>query len=241
MSISLAGKRVLVAGGTRGIGRAVVLAAAGAGAGVVACGRGGSAELAGELGRFGGKHEVVAADVTDQAAVDRLIEVCRTRLGGLDVVVTSAGTITHVPYARMGFDQWAEVIDSNLHGTHRVVHAALPLLAPGSSVVLVGSAVAGKGLPLRAHYTAAKAALLGYSRSLAKELGPRTRVNVVEPGVIDTDQAAGLTSEQRARYEGMTALGRLGEPGDVADAVLFYASEHSRYVTGTALKVDGGM
>ncbi|MFD8494675.1 SDR family NAD(P)-dependent oxidoreductase [Amycolatopsis sp. NPDC059657] len=244
MSISLDGKRVLITGGTRGIGRAIALAMAKAGAGVVVCGRTGGAAaetLAAELAEIGVKHAVTTADVTDPEAVTALIETCREQLGGLDVVVTSAGSISHVPYAKMDFEQWRAVMSSNLDGTHLVVQGSLPLLAEGSSIVLIGSAVASKGLPLRAHYTAAKSALVGYSRSLAKELGGKARVNVVEPGVIDTDQAAGLTPEQRARYEGMTALGRLGTPGDIADVVLFYASDHARYVTGTTLKVDGGM
>jgi 3-oxoacyl-[acyl-carrier protein] reductase len=244
MSIRLDGKRVLVTGGTRGIGRSLVLAFAEAGAQVVTCGRTDSEEarsLAKELAGIGGDHHVLQADVSVPEQVDALVEQCRTLVGGLDALVSNAGAISHVPFAELGQDEWHRVIDTNLTAAFLLVQRALPVLAEPSSVILVGSRSAQAGIPLRAHYTASKAGLVGLARSLAKELGPRrVRVNVVAPGVIETDDKP-LTDDIRQRYERLTALGRLGRGAEVAGPVLFLASDLSAYVTGETVHVDGGI
>jgi 3-oxoacyl-[acyl-carrier protein] reductase len=123
-----------------------------------------------------------------------------------------------------------------------VTRACAAAMGPGASVLNVTSAVAMVGLAGRTHYTASKAGVIGFTRSLAKELGPRgIRANAIAPGVIDTDQASGLTPEQRVRYAQLAALGRLGHPEDVADAALFLASDAARFVSGVTLNVDGGI
>lgn len=250
MDLRLYGKNALVTGGTRGIGRATVLALAREGANVVTCYRSSSedvvAGLERELKETDGYHQVVKADVTSESDVDTLMEECQNRLGSLDIVVSNAGVISHVPFRDLPADEWSRVVDTTLTGAFRVVQKALPLMWKDSSVILVGSRVATVGLPLRAHYTAAKAGLLGLGRSLAKELGPKgIRVNVVAPGVIETEEAASYTPEQRAayekRYHNLTALGRFGTPDDIAGAVLFLSSPLSTYVTGETLHVDGGI
>jgi NAD(P)-dependent dehydrogenase (short-subunit alcohol dehydrogenase family)/ribosome-associated toxin RatA of RatAB toxin-antitoxin module len=243
--IRLDGRYALVTGGTRGIGRAVVLRLARAGAIVIACYRQESeavAALQRELKELSDGHLLIAADVRRPEEIARLVERTATHAGQLDVVVNNAGSISHVPYPDLTLEQWQDVVGSNLTAAHLVIQGVLPLLHRGSAVVNIGSAVATVGLPLRAHYTAAKAGLIGLSRSLCKELGPRgIRVNTVAPGVIDTDQAAGLSPEQRKRYETLASLGRLGRPEEVADVVLFLASDLARYVSGVTINVDGGI
>lgn len=249
MELKLAGKRALVTGGSRGMGREIALALAGAGADVVACSRTANAateRLTEELKAIGGKHHVVQADVTDPTAVSWLADECRAWLGSLDVVVNNAGAISHVPVGELSVDEWHRVVDTSLTGTFLVIQSSLPLLRPGSSIVNLGSRASRVGLPLRSHYTAAKAGVVGLSRSLAKELGPRgIRVNVVAPGVIDSAEAREFPPERRAevlaRYRGLTALGRLGEAAEIAEVVVFLASDASRYITGATIDVDGGI
>ncbi|MEU5050256.1 SDR family NAD(P)-dependent oxidoreductase [Streptomyces sp. NPDC021096] len=243
MQISLTGKRVLVTGGTRGIGAAITRALAQAGASVVTCSRTGgeaAAALARELEDTPGNHHFVTADVSRTEDVQRLVEACRERLGGLDVVVNNAGRITHVPIEDLGMDGWREILDTNLTAAYDVVHRAVGLLGPGASVINVGSGSALAGIHHRAHYTAAKAGLIGLTRSLAKELGPRgIRVNVLSPGVIQTEVE--LSEEVRTRYRTMTSLGRLGTPEELAHVVLFLASDLASYMTGATVSVDGGI
>lgn len=246
---SLAGTRVLVTGGTRGIGRGIVLSFARAGAQVVTCyGHDDTAAetLAAELKETAGDHAVVKADISNAAEVSELIGECQRRLGGLDTVVHNAGVISHIPFGELPIDEWRRVIDTNLTSAYLITQQALPLLRDGGSVVYVSSKVAEVGIPLRAHYTASKAGLAGLARSLCKELGPRgIRVNVVAPGVVATEAMDLMTEEQReqmrARYSALTALGRLGEPNEIADVVLFLSSDLAAYVTGETINVDGGI
>lgn len=249
MDLKLDGKRALVTGGTRGIGRAVALTLARAGADVLTCyARDAVAAdgLARELKEVPGDHHVVQADLARPEAPAELVAECRERLGGLDVIVNNAGVISQHPFGELPPDEWHRVLDTNLTAVYLLIQQALPLLGPGASIVNVGSRVATIGVPQRAHYTASKAGLIGLSRSLAKELGGRDiRVNVVAPGVIETEEAQKLSEEQREvyrqRYRGLMALGRFGRPEDIAAAVLFLASDLSGYVTGETLNVDGGV
>ncbi|MFJ8490053.1 SDR family NAD(P)-dependent oxidoreductase [Streptomyces sp. NPDC094038] len=249
MELTLHGKKVLVTGGTRGIGRGIVLAAAQAGADVLTCHRqDGEAvdSLVRALKETEGDHHVIRTDVGDLDQVDRLVNEAKHRFGRLDGVVNNAGVISHIPFGELPAAEWSRILDTNLTASYRVIQQALPLLGAGSSVINIGSRGAAAGIPLRAHYTAAKAALIGLTRSLAKELGPQgIRVNVVAPGVIETeafddmpaDRAAGL----RATYARKTALARLGTVDELAGPVLFLLSDLSTYVTGETVNVDGGI
>lgn len=243
MLINLSGRKALVTGGTRGIGREITLTLARAGADVLACYRTDGEhveQLARELKELPGDHHLVRADIADTAEVKGLAQECRARFGHLDVVVNNAGVISHTPFAELPVEEWRRVLDTNLTGAYLVVQAALPLLGAGASVVNIGSRVATVGIPLRAHYTAAKAGMIGLTRSLCKELGPRgIRVNLVAPGVIATELE--LSPEVVARYESMTALRRLGAPTDIAAVVCFLASDLAAYVTGETIHVDGGI
>jgi 3-oxoacyl-[acyl-carrier protein] reductase len=243
VTTTLAGKRVLVTGGTRGIGRGIVRAFAEAGANVLTCYRTDGEhvqELARELKQTAGQHHLVPADVSQPTQVETLIEAARERFDGLDVVVNNAGVISHIPFAELPADEWARVLNTNLTAAYLVTQGALALFGERASVINIGSGAAEAGVPLRSHYTAAKAGLVGLTRSLAKELGPKgVRVNVVAPGVIATEVE--LPPAVVQRYEGITSLRRLGTPDEIAQVVLFLASDAASYVTGATIDADGGI
>jgi 3-oxoacyl-[acyl-carrier protein] reductase len=245
VDLGLQGKRALVTGGGRGIGRAIALALADQGMSVAACyARDAAAgrELHEAFATYGNGSYATRADVADEASVADLIAEARARLGRIDVLVNNAGVVSHRALGDLDRGEWQRVLDTNLTGMYLVTRAALPLLAPGASIVNIASAVAMVGMPARAHYTASKAGVLGLTRSLCKELGDRdVRVNAIAPGIIDTDQLAHLSDEQRTRYASLAALGRLGEGDDVSGVVLFLASGLSRFVSGVTINVDGGI
>lgn len=244
MDLGLTGKRVLVTGGSRGIGRETALAFARAGACVVAGHRspGEAADrLALELKQLSDVHRVVQADVTDTAGVAVLERACAEALGGLDVVVNNVGVDGPVAFEDISEHEWHRVMETNLTSSFLVTQAAVRLFAGTGSVINIGASVALRGRMNGAHYGASKAALIGLTRSLAKELGRAgIRVNTVAPGVIETEPG-GLPAPVAGRIANMTALGRLGSAADVAAAVLFLASDVSRYITGATVNVDGGM
>ena len=243
MDLNLDGKRALVTGASRGIGRAIALALAGAGARVVAGHRQPSEsadKLARDLDVHGG--HVVTADVSTSEGTSALLECCREALGGLDIVVNSAGIIEPRPYDQLDLGTWNAHIATNLTGTHLVIQRALPLLADGASIVNIGSGLAFVGMPSRTAYGASKAGLTGLTRSLIRELGSRgIRVNVIAPGLVETDMMTGQPDEARRRFEAVSALHRVGRPQDVAAVALFLASPVSGFVNGVPLPVDGGV
>jgi 3-oxoacyl-[acyl-carrier protein] reductase len=245
MDLALGGKRALVTGGGRGIGRAIALALAEQGASVAVCyARDVAAgeELQEGLAQFGNGSYTTQADVADEQSVAALLDGVRERLGGLDVLVNNAGVVSHRTVEDLDRVEWQRVLDTNLTGMYMVTRAALPLMKAGASIINISSAVAMVGMAARVHYTASKAGALGLTRSLCKELGPRDiRVNAIAPGIIRTDQVSHLTDAQKERLAGYAALNRLGEPADVGDVALFLASDLSRFVSGVTLNVDGGI
>lgn len=249
MDLGLKGKKALVTGGTRGVGRGIVLTLARHGVDVITCHRRDGAavtSLKRELDEIGGQHHVVQADVADPEQIADLLNECTQRFGHLDVIVNNAGTISHIPYGELPLAEWQRILATNLTSAHLVIQHALPLLREGSSVISIGSGSVDAGIPLRAHYTATKAALLGLNRSLAREFGPRgIRFNVLRLGVIETEELRGLPSEKREQvikiYSQKSALGRIGQPEEAAGAVLWLCSDLSRFVTGGVIPVDGGM
>ncbi|WP_410663316.1 SDR family NAD(P)-dependent oxidoreductase [Amycolatopsis sp. lyj-84] len=249
MDLGLKGKKALVTGGTRGVGRGIVLALARDGVEVVTCFRQdkeAAAALERELEEIGGTHHVLPADLADPAQVVDLLGECKSRLGKLDIVVNNAAAISHVPYRELEIAEWQRIVDTNLTAVHLVVQQALPLLSDGGSVIGISSKSVEVGIPLRAHYTATKAALHGLNRTLAREFGPQgIRFNVLSLGMIHTEALEALPEEQRdamiTRYSEKTSLGKLGSPEEVADVVRFLASDLARYVTGGVIPVDGGI
>ncbi|KUO20107.1 SDR family NAD(P)-dependent oxidoreductase [Streptomyces dysideae] len=247
MTASAVRQRVVVTGGTKGIGRATALAFARAGARlVVSYGHDGEAakSLAAELDALGAEAETVQADLTTRQGAETLARavVDRFGAGGLDVLVNNLGVDGHMPFAELTDTEWRRVTDHNTTSAYLVTQSLLGALADGASVVNVGASVALRGRPFGVHYSASKAALIGFTRALAKELGPRgVRVNLVAPGVTETEPGGGPPPPVAAKLAALTALGRLGRPEDVAGAVLFLSGESAAYVTGTTIEVDGGI
>jgi NAD(P)-dependent dehydrogenase (short-subunit alcohol dehydrogenase family) len=243
VELDLKGKRALVTGGSRGIGKAIVLQLAQHGASVAAGYTRDSDEIKAldkELAAFGNDSHVVQADVSDPAAVEAMVQGVRDRFDQIDIVVNNAGVVSHRTIEDLDLAEWDRVLNTNLKGIFMVVKAALPAIPEGGSIINITSAVGLKGMVARTHYTSSKAGVIGFTRSLAKEVGPRgIRVNAVAPGIIETDQVSGLTEEGKARYKNMIGLGRIGQPDDIAGPVLFLASDLSRYVNGETLVVDG--
>jgi 3-oxoacyl-[acyl-carrier protein] reductase len=245
LDLGLRGKRALVTGGSRGIGRAIVLALAQQGASVVACYHTPSdavTSLERELEAYGNDSCVAQADVGDADDVHRLTDAIGVRFDRLDILVNNAGVVSHRTLDDLDLEEWRRVLDTNLTSLYLVTKGVAPLLAAGSSVINVGSAVALRGMVGRTHYASSKAGAIGFTRALCKELGPRgIRVNLIAPGIIETDQASGLTPEARARYSSLAALGRLGTAADIAGVALFLASDLSAFVSGMVINADGGI
>jgi NAD(P)-dependent dehydrogenase (short-subunit alcohol dehydrogenase family) len=245
MNLDLAGTHALVTGGSRGIGRAIVLALADQGASVAAVYQRESdavTSLAAELEGHKGDNFVVQADVSDGEAVSKLADAVRDRYGKLDVLINNAGVVSHRMIDDLDLDEWRRVIDTNLTALYLVTKGVLDLIPTGGSVIIVGSAVAVRGMPGRTHYASSKAGAIGFMRALCKEIGPRgIRVNLIAPGIIETDQAADLTDEARTRYSRLAALNRLGSADEIAGAALFLSSDLSAFVSGVTLNVDGGI
>ena len=245
MDLGLAGKKAVVTGGSRGIGRAIVLALARSGASVAAVYQRQSEavdSLAAELKTIGGDSCTVQADVSDEAAVNRMVAGLKERWGRIDTLVNNAGVVSHKTLSDLDLAEWRRIIDVNLTSIYLVTKAVVPAMPAGSSIINLTSAVADRGMIGRTHYTASKMGIIGFTRSLCKEMGPKgIRANAVAPGIIETDQASGLNAEQKARYAGLAALNRLGKSEDLAGIVLFLASDLSQFISGQTIKVDGGI
>jgi 3-oxoacyl-[acyl-carrier protein] reductase len=245
MDIGLDGKRAVVTGGSRGIGREIVLGFARGGASVAACFNRESddvARLRGELEEIGGESYLAQADVSDPGSVESFVGGAAERFGGIDVLVNNAGVVSHKMIDDLELDEWHRVIDTNLTAVYLVCKAALPRMSSGGSIVNITSAVAMRGMPARTHYISSKAGVIGMTRALCKEVGRSgIRVNAVAPGIIETDQTAGLDEAGRQRYSGLAALNRLGGPDEIAGAVLFLSSDLASFVSGVTLNVDGGI
>jgi 3-oxoacyl-[acyl-carrier protein] reductase len=239
---SLEGKTALVTGGSRGIGVAVCRELAAAGA-RVAVGYRASADAAEELAQeIGGV--AVGGDVADGEEAAAVVAQAEEALGDLDIVVNNAGITRDTLLARMTDEDWEAVIATNLGGafhTSRAV-ARKMLRRRSGSIVNMTSFVGLHGNPGQANYAASKAGLIGLTKALAKELGPRgVRVNAVAPGYIDTELTQDLPEDLRGFLLQATPLGRLGEPRDVATAVRFLCSDEASFVTGEIMLVDGGL
>jgi 3-oxoacyl-[acyl-carrier protein] reductase len=246
MALDFAGKIVLVTGGGNGIGAASCRAFAAAGARVAVIDRDGAAaeHVAAEIGRGAGGH---ALDVADGAAFARLAADVAAKEGGIDILVNSAGTITRETIATMPAADWDRVIAVNLRGPFNGTQAVIPHMRKrgGGAIVNIAS-VAGRRISFGggANYSASKAGLLGFTRHAAYELAPdRIRVNAVCPGPTATGFGGGQvpSAEQKAARAKKIPLGRMVEPADIAEAVLFLASDMARMCTGIALDVDGGV
>ncbi len=242
---SLDGRIALVTGASRGIGRAVALRLAALGATVVAAARGDHAEaVAREIQDAGGAASAVSLDVTDRAQVDEVVGGVLSEQGRVDILVNNAGITRDQLAMRMSPDDWDAVVATNLTAAFGCARSVLrPMLKQrGGRIINIGSVVGQMGNAGQSNYAASKAGLEGFTRALAREVASRNiTVNVVAPGMIDTDMTAALGEAAREGMLNQIPAGRLGTGDDVAHAVCFLASDEAAYITGHVLAVNGGM
>ncbi len=239
----LNGQVALVTGASRGIGAAIAASLAAAGATVVgtATSDSGAEQISGTLGTSG---RGAVLDVSSDDSVQALIADIQANEGPPTIVVNNAGITKDNLLLRMKAEEWDSVLSTNLSGVFRVCKATIRgmMKARGGRIINIASVIGLMGNAGQANYAAAKAGIIGFSKSLAREVGSRNiTVNVVAPGFIDTDMTRVLAEEQRAAMLGQVPLGRLGAAEDIANAVAFLASDAAAYVTGETLHVNGGM
>jgi 3-oxoacyl-[acyl-carrier protein] reductase len=244
--ISLAGKRVLVTGGSRGIGRAVALlcASAGADVGITYHTRRAEADdVARTIRRMGRRAYVGGGNLSDARRVNQLFAEVQAAFGGLDAFVANHGVwpATETPVVAMAPERWSETVRVNLDAVFLSTRAALGLMTEGGRVVIIGSTAGQRGEAFHADYAATKGAVMSLVKSLAVECAPAITVNCVAPGWVDTEMtAATLQGEARERATASIPLRRIATPEDVAGPVLFLLSDLARHVTGEVLNVNGG-
>jgi 3-oxoacyl-[acyl-carrier protein] reductase len=241
----LTGRVALVTGASRGIGRAIAERLAAQGAVVVATARGEHAQpTVDAIVASGGKAEAVGIDVTDSAALEQLPGRVVEKHGRLDILVSNAGITRDQLLMRMKRDDWDLVLSTNLTAAFTLVQAAIrPMLKQRSGRIIAISSVVGQmGNAGQSNYAASKAGLIGFSKAMAREVASRSiTVNVVTPGLVDTDMTRAITDKSQTDWATQIPLGRLGTVDDVAAAVCFLASDEAAYITGHVLAVNGGM
>jgi 3-oxoacyl-[acyl-carrier protein] reductase len=243
----LADRAALVTGGSRGIGRAIALRLAAEGARVAVNYRSdeaGAAETLRGVESCGSSGIVVQGDVGDATDAQRMVASTVDAFGGIHILINNAGVSADMLTMRLSEDDWDRVLDTDLKGAFLTTRSALrPMLRQRwGRIINVASVVAFTGNAGQASYAAAKAGLVGFSKSVAREVATRNiTVNVVAPGLIDTDMTEKLSDEIRAWMLAQVPMGRPGSPEDVASAVAYLASDEAAYMTGQTIKVDGGM
>ncbi len=237
----LQGRTALVTGATRGIGLAVARRLAAEGAQVAICGRNETLleQVKAEHGFLG-----LAVDVAEREAVQAMIRWLMDEWGHIDIVVNNAGITRDGLLMRMSEDDWQQVLNVNLTGAFHVSQAVIrPMMKQRSGrIINISSVVGFAGSAGQTNYAAAKAGLIGFTKALAKETASRgILINAIAPGYIDTDMTAALTEQQTEWIKSQIPLGDTGKPDDVAGAVVFLASDDSRYITGQTIHVNGGL
>ena len=243
-SQDLSGKIALVTGASRGIGAAIADTLAQAGATVIgtATGDSGAAAISERLAQWNGQGR--ALNAAEANGIENLIADIEKEFGKLDILVNNAGITRDNLLMRMKEEEWDEIMQVNLKSVFRASKAVLRGMMKQRSgrIINITSVVGAMGNAGQANYAAAKAGLMGFAKSMAREVGSRgITVNCIAPGFIDTDMTRALPEEVRKTFEAQTALGRFGDAQDIANAVLFLASDQAKYITGQTLHVNGGM
>ncbi|WP_026692527.1 3-oxoacyl-[acyl-carrier-protein] reductase [Peribacillus kribbensis] len=245
--MKLAGKNALVTGASRGIGREIAIALAKEGANVAVNYSGSkekAEEVAAEIKKLGRDAFAIQCDVSNAEAVSEMVKQTADRFGTIDILVNNAGITKDNLLMRMKEDEWDDVISINLKGVFLCTKAVTrPMMKQRSGrIINVASIVGVSGNAGQANYVAAKAGVIGLTKTTAKELAPRgILVNALAPGFITTDMTDKLTEDMKQAMLGQIPLARLGEPADIAKVAVFLASNDSSYMTGQTLHVDGGM
>ena len=243
----LSGQRALVTGASRGIGRAIALRLAAEGASVALnynSGREEAEAVAAEIAGAGGNAVTLPGNVADATQAEALVDGAVGALGGLDILVNNAGITRDNLLMRLSEDDWDAVLDTNLKGVFLCTKAAIrPMLRQRSGrIVNMSSVVALTGNPGQANYTAAKAGLIGFTRTVAREVASRgITVNAIAPGFIATQMVESIPEDLRGQIRERIPLGEFGTPEDVAGCVAFLASADAAYITGQVLSIDGGL
>lgn len=244
--MSLENEIALISGASRGIGQACALALGSRGAIVIgtATSAGGAQKISEYLAANGIKGAGIELNVTDQSSIDSALKQIQSDFGTPTILVNNAGITRDNLLMRMKDDEWESIIDTNLSSVYRLSKALLRgmMKAKRGRIINIASVVALSGNPGQTNYAAAKAGMIGFSKSLAREVGSRgITVNTVAPGFIDTDMTRALSEEQKTGLLGQIPLGRLGQPEEIAAAVAFLASPDAGYISGETLSVNGGM
>lgn len=243
----LEGKTALVTGATRGIGKAIAIKFAEAGANIAFTYRkknGAAEELEATITAMGVSCKGYAADAADYAATEAVVKQITAELGRIDILVNNAGITKDGLLMRMSEEQWDAVITTNLKSAFNFTRIIVPIMAKQrqGSIINMSSVVGVSGNAGQCNYSASKSGLIGFSKSVAKEMGPRgIRVNCIAPGFIETDMTSALPEEMREAWAKSIPLRRGGTPDDVANVALFLASDLSAYVTGQVINCCGGM
>jgi 3-oxoacyl-[acyl-carrier protein] reductase len=243
--IDLSSRIAIVTGASRGIGRAIARQLAAQGAHVVAAARGDNARpVAEEIAAAGGRADAWPFDVTEPGAAEAIVAATVQRLGRIDILVNNAGIARDQLMLRMKREDWDAVLATNLTGAFTLTQAVLkPMIRQrGGRIVCISSVVGQSGNAGQANYAASKAGIIGFAKAVALEVASRgVTVNVVAPGLIDTDMTRAITDSAREEWASKIPLRRLGTPDDIASAVCFLASDEASYITGQVLAVNGGM
>ncbi len=242
--MELTGQTALVTGGSRGIGRAIAVALAEGGARVAVTARDASRAEQAASALPGSGHKAYAVDVADPAAVDALVRQVEEDFGGIDILVNNAGITRDNILMRLKDEDWDTVLDTNLRGAFNTIRAASRgmMKRRAGRIINITSVVGIVGNKGQSNYAASKAGLIGLTKAVARELASRNiLVNAVAPGYIETDMTAELPDAAREALMGQIALGRLGQPEEIAGVVRFLAGPAAGYITGQVLVVDGGM
>ena len=241
----LSGRVALVTGASRGIGRAIAMRLAAAGATVAAAARGDNARDTTEtIAAAGGRAESISLDVTDAGSIESAVAGVLARHSRVDILVNNAGITRDTLMLRMKREDWDAVIQTNLAGAFACSQAVLKSMVKqrAGRIINITSVVGQAGNAGQANYAASKAGLIGFTKALALEIASRNiTVNAVAPGMIDTDMTRAISAGAHEDWAERIPLKRLGTPDDVASAVLFLASDEASYITGHVLAVNGGM
>ena len=239
---SLEGKVILVTGASRGIGKAIASQLKALGGTVI--GTATSEHGAANISDYLGEGQGLVLNVTDDASISAMFDLIKEKHGSVDVLVNNAGITRDNLMMRMKYDEWDDIIDTNLTSVFKISKAVLRAMMKkrNGRIINIGSVVGTMGNAGQVNYATAKAGLIGFTKSLAREVASRgITVNTVSPGFIDTDMTQTLTDEQKEGIFAQVPANRLGKPEEIANAVAFLASDSAAYITGETLHVNGGM